>query len=58
MAEIIAEHTRQPLEQVEKDIDRDRFMTAEEARDYRIVDEVFTTRKLRKKMQQPEAAAS
>jgi ATP-dependent Clp protease protease subunit len=58
MAEIIAEHTGQPLEQVEKDIDRDRFMTAEEARDYRIVDEVFTTRKLRKKMQQPEAAAS
>jgi ATP-dependent Clp protease protease subunit len=58
MAEIIAEHTHQPLEQVEKDIDRDRFMTAEEARDYQIVDEVFTTRKLRKKVQQPEAAAS
>jgi len=59
MAEIIAEHTEQPLEQVEKDIDRDRFMTAEEARDYRIVDEVFTTRKLRKaKLQQAEPAAS
>jgi ATP-dependent Clp protease protease subunit len=58
MAEIIAEHTHQPLEQVEKDIDRDRFMTAEEAREYQIVDEVFTTRKLRKKVQQPEAAAS
>ncbi len=59
MAEIIAEHTGQPLEQVEKDIDRDRFMTAEEARDYRIVDEVFTTRKLRKaKLQQADSAAS
>jgi len=59
MAEIIAEHTGQPLEQVEKDIDRDRFMTSEEARDYRIVDEVFTTRKLRKaKLQQAESAAS
>jgi ATP-dependent Clp protease protease subunit len=59
MAEIIAEHTEQPLEQVEKDIDRDRFMTAEEARDYRIVDEVFTTRKLRKtKLQQAAPAAS
>jgi len=58
MAEIIAEHTNQPLEQVEKDIDRDRFMTADEARDYSIVDEVFTTRKLRAKVQQPEAAAS
>ena len=58
MAEIIAEHTNQPLEQVEKDIDRDRFMTADEARDYSIVDEVFTSRKLRSKLQQPEAAAS
>jgi ATP-dependent Clp protease protease subunit len=59
MAEIIAEHTRQPLEQVEKDIDRDRFMTSEEARDYHIVDEVFTSRKLRKaKLQQAEPAAS
>jgi ATP-dependent Clp protease, protease subunit len=58
MAEIIAEHTNTPFEQVEKDIDRDRFLTAEEARDYHIVDEVFTTRKLRKKVQQPEAAAS
>jgi ATP-dependent Clp protease protease subunit len=58
MAEIISEHTHQPFEQVEKDIDRDRFMTADEARDYHIVDEVFTTRKLRKKVQQPEAAAS
>ena len=46
MDEIIAEHTNQSLEKIEADIDRDRFMTAEEARDYHIVDEVFTTRKL------------
>ena len=47
LAEIIAEHTGTPLDQVERDIDRDRFMTSEEARDYRIVDEVLSTRKLR-----------
>jgi len=47
LAEIIAEHTSTLLDQVERDIDRDRFMTSEEARDYRIVDEVLSTRKLR-----------
>jgi ATP-dependent Clp protease protease subunit len=47
LAEIIAEHTGHAVEEVEKDIERDRFMTAEEARDYRVVDEVFASRKLR-----------
>jgi ATP-dependent Clp protease, protease subunit len=47
MAEIIADHTDRPVEEVQKDIDRDRFMTAQEACDYRVVDEVFTSRKLR-----------
>jgi ATP-dependent Clp protease protease subunit len=47
LAEIIASHTGRPFEQVEHDIDRDRFMTSEDARDYRIVDQVLTTRKLR-----------
>jgi len=46
MAEIIAEHTKQDYEQVERDIDRDRFMTAEEARAYGIVDEVISSRTL------------
>ncbi len=44
MAEIIAEHTGQPYEQVEKDIDRDRFMSADEAKAYGIIDEVITSR--------------
>src|SRR3989440_4943928 len=39
MAEIIARHTGQPLEQVMKDIDRDRFMAPEEAVADGIVDE-------------------
>jgi ATP-dependent Clp protease, protease subunit len=41
MAEIIAFHTGQPLDKVERDIDRDYFMTAEEAKAYGIVDEII-----------------
>jgi ATP-dependent Clp protease protease subunit len=41
MAEIISCHTGQPVEQVMKDIDRDRFMTPEEAVAYGIVDAVM-----------------
>jgi ATP-dependent Clp protease, protease subunit len=44
MARIIARHTRQPFEQVMQDIDRDRFMTPEEARDYGLVDAVLDPR--------------
>ncbi len=41
MAEIIAFHTGQPVEKVERDIDRDYFMTAEEAKAYGIVDDII-----------------
>ncbi len=44
MAEIIAEHTGQSFEQVEKDIDRDRFMTSEEAKAYGMIDEIITNK--------------
>jgi len=44
MAEIIARHTNQDVEQVMKDIDRDRFMTPEEAVEYGIVDAIMETR--------------
>lgn len=47
MAEIIAEHTGKPFEEVERDSDRDRFMNAEEAKDYGLVDDVITSRKLK-----------
>jgi ATP-dependent Clp protease, protease subunit len=40
-AQIIADHTGQPLEQVKRDIDRDRYMTAAEAVGYGLVDEVI-----------------
>ena len=38
--EILAKHTKQPLEKIKKDTDRDFFMSAEEAKAYGIVDEV------------------
>jgi ATP-dependent Clp protease protease subunit len=41
MAEIIAHHSGQPVEQVLKDIDRDRFMSPDEAVAYGLVDEVI-----------------
>jgi ATP-dependent Clp protease protease subunit len=41
MAEIIAFHSGQPLDKVERDIDRDYFMTAEEAKAYGIVDDII-----------------
>ncbi|HZT65028.1 MAG TPA: ATP-dependent Clp protease proteolytic subunit [Acidimicrobiales bacterium] len=45
MAEIIAFHSGRPVEQVEKDIDRDYFMTAQEAREYGLIDEVIAPRR-------------
>ena len=42
MAELIAEHTGQPLDQIERDSDRDRWFTAEEAKVYGFVDQVFS----------------
>jgi ATP-dependent Clp protease protease subunit len=41
MAERIALHTGQTLERIEADSDRDRWFTAEEARDYGFIDQVI-----------------
>ena len=41
---ILAHHTGKSIEQIEKDTDRDYFMSAEEAKNYGIVDQVITTR--------------
>ena len=38
--QILLKHTGHPLEKIEKDTDRDRFMSAEEARDYGLIDHV------------------
>ncbi len=42
---IIAKHTGQKLDKIEKDTDRDYWMTAEEAKQYGIVDEIVKTKK-------------
>jgi ATP-dependent Clp protease protease subunit len=44
MAEIISAHSGQDVEQVMKDIDRDRFMTPEEAVEYGLIDAVMAPR--------------
>lgn len=43
MAELIASHSGQTLEQIEKDSDRDRWFTADEACSYGLIDHVYST---------------
>jgi ATP-dependent Clp protease protease subunit len=38
---ILLKHTGHPLEKIEQDTDRDRFMSAEEAREYKLIDQVI-----------------
>src|SRR5438309_8342489 len=45
MAEIIAFHSGKPVDEVERDIDRDFYLTAQEAKDYGLVDEVIAPRR-------------
>jgi ATP-dependent Clp protease protease subunit len=42
---ILSERTGQPLEKISRDTDRDFFMTAQEAKEYGIIDEVIKSRK-------------
>jgi ATP-dependent Clp protease protease subunit len=56
--QLIAEHTGTPLDKVSKDTDRDFILTAQEAVDYGVVDEVITTRKLRPELAAAAAGAS
>jgi ATP-dependent Clp protease protease subunit len=44
LARIMAENTGQSVEQIHKDTDRDRFMSAEESVDYGLIDKVLTNR--------------
>jgi len=44
--EILAHHTGQPVDRVRRDTDRDFIMSAEEAKDYGLVDEVLSSREL------------
>jgi len=42
--ELLAHHTGQPVEQIERDTDRDNFLSSEESRDYGLVDRVLSSR--------------
>ena len=42
--EMLAANTGRPLEEIERDTERDNFMTAEEAKDYGLIDEIVTKR--------------
>jgi ATP-dependent Clp protease protease subunit len=45
LEDVLARHTGQPVEKVRQDIERDKIMTAEEAKDYGLVDTVLASRK-------------
>jgi ATP-dependent Clp protease protease subunit len=45
LEEMISRHTTQPVEVVRRDIERDKFLTAAEAKEYGIVDQVLASRK-------------
>ncbi len=47
--EILAKHTRQPIERIEKDTDRDYFMGAGEAKEYGLIDDVIVHKKATEK---------
>ncbi|HOQ16930.1 MAG TPA: ATP-dependent Clp endopeptidase proteolytic subunit ClpP [Defluviitaleaceae bacterium] len=42
---LLSENTGQPLEKIERDVERDYFMTAEEAKAYGLIDEIISSRK-------------
>ncbi|MEP0887683.1 ATP-dependent Clp endopeptidase proteolytic subunit ClpP [Leptolyngbya sp. PL-A3] len=44
--ELLAHHTRQPMERIETDTERDFFMSAEEAKNYGLIDQVITRQEL------------
>ena len=45
LEEMLSRHCNRPIEQVRKDIDRDKIMTADEAKEYGLVDTILTSRK-------------
>lgn len=45
MEQMLAEDTGQPLEKISADIERDKYLTAEEAKEYGIIDEILTSLK-------------
>jgi ATP-dependent Clp protease protease subunit len=56
--ELLARHTGQPLDKIAKDTDRDFIMTSEQAKEYGIIDEVISTRKITKELAAAAAGSS
>jgi ATP-dependent Clp protease protease subunit len=44
MHELMARHTGRNAEQIERDFDRDKYMSAEDAKEYGLIDQIITTR--------------
>jgi ATP-dependent Clp protease protease subunit len=44
MNELLSKHTGQSIERIERDTDRDRYLSADEAKEYGLVDHVITNR--------------
>jgi len=55
MNEILQKHTGQPLEKIERDTDRDNFMSAQEAKEYGLVDHVLERMPAAHIVQRPES---
>ncbi len=47
--ELLVEHTGQPMDKIEKDTDRNFFMSAQEAKEYGLIDKVYDNKKKEKK---------
>jgi ATP-dependent Clp protease protease subunit len=47
--EILAFHCGKPIAQLEKDTDRDRYMSSDEAKEYGLIDNVFTKKEIESK---------
>ncbi len=45
MNQLLAEHTGKPLSEIERDVERDHFLTAEEAKEYGLIDEIIAPRR-------------
>ena len=56
--EILAMHTGQPFEKISRDTDRDFIMTAEQAKDYGLIDEVISSRKVHRELATAAVQAS
>ncbi len=56
--ELLAQHTGQTIDKISKDTDRDFIMTAEQAKDYGLIDEVISSRKVQRELATASAQAS